>query len=99
MKFVAGSAAADTWPATCAGSAGGFIERAASVATGVVVISSAIALTFEVEKLVPVPSGPVLTVVALTPTSAVERYVSDVRSEIANATAGTATTHARKRNF
>src|SRR4051794_3738181 len=99
MKFVVASGVADTWLTTCAASAGGCIERAASCATGVVEISSAIALTFEVEKLPPLARGPVLTVIALTPTSAVERYVSGLRSESASAAAGTATTHARKRNF
>src|SRR4051794_2164041 len=99
MKFVLLSATAETSPAADAGSAGGCIRPAAMAATGVVVTSSAIASTFVVEKLLPVPSEPALTVVCPTPTSAVERYVSGSRSASSAAVAITATRHARNKNF
>src|SRR3954462_5611293 len=75
------------------------MRPAATFATGVVVTSSAIASTFEVEKLLPAPSGPALTVVCPTPTSAVERYESAWRSASSHAMATTATTHARNSTF
>ena len=82
-----------------AASAGGSRKPAAVSAIGVVVTSSAIASTFDVAKLAPLPTAAVLTVVPPTPTSVVERYVFASDEAIANAASGTASTHRMKTTF